>query len=366
MSIKHTILCIDDEPDNVDALERLFRKRYTILKALSAEEGLRILKTENPALIISDQRMPNMTGVEFFARSMKTHPETIRILLTGYTDIESVIGAINSGQVYRYVTKPWDPVDFTNTVDKAIERYELTAELKEKNAALTKALNELRTLDQAKTQFMMLINHELKTPLTVILSFLELMEELPLANEAKKYLDRISASAQRLKVLISDSLELVQAEAGALKVKATRTSTGELLKSNKNWEAQLSERSLHLEIDDENIKFKADQTILMNVLNRLMDNAAKFAKEKTTVRLNARSVIEGVEFEIINSGKTISKEKIEKILQPFNLDENALHHSRGTGLGLSICQALLKCHGSALRVECPSGEFRASFIIPMD
>lgn len=89
--MKHLILCVDDESDNVDALERLFRKRYEVLKATSGAEALQLLKTQSPSLIISDQRMPGMTGVEFLARSMKTHPETMRILLTGYTDIESVI-----------------------------------------------------------------------------------------------------------------------------------------------------------------------------------------------------------------------------------------------------------------------------------
>src|ERR1700748_2470560 len=99
--MKHTILCVDDEVDNVDALERLFRKRYNILKATSGAQGLELLKEHQPSLIISDQRMPNMTGVDFLAKSMRLYPDTMRILLTGYTDIDSVIDSINSGQVYR-------------------------------------------------------------------------------------------------------------------------------------------------------------------------------------------------------------------------------------------------------------------------
>src|SRR6202012_3259788 len=124
---------------------------------------------------VTDQRMPGMTGVELLSESMESTPDAVRILLTGYTDIESVIAAINSGQIYRYVTKPWDPVDLTNAVDKAIERYEMSAELKEKNAALEMALRELRVLDEAKSNFMILINHELKTPLTSMVSFLSLL-----------------------------------------------------------------------------------------------------------------------------------------------------------------------------------------------
>src|SRR5699024_806867 len=109
--MEHTILVVDDEADNVDALERLFRRKYNVLKATSGRQALELLADQKVSLIVTDQRMPNMTGVEFLAESMKSHPETIRILLTGYTDIESVISAVNSGQIYRYLTKPWDPVD---------------------------------------------------------------------------------------------------------------------------------------------------------------------------------------------------------------------------------------------------------------
>jgi two-component system, sensor histidine kinase and response regulator len=174
--MKHSILVVDDEVDNVDALERLFRRKYNVLKATSGKEALQVLSANKVSLIVTDQRMPNMTGVEFLAESMDSHPDSIRILLTGYTDIDSVISAINSGQIYRYVTKPWDPVDLANTVDKALERYELSAELKDKNAALEIALRELRSLDEAKSNFMILINHELKTPHTAMISFLDLLK----------------------------------------------------------------------------------------------------------------------------------------------------------------------------------------------
>jgi len=139
---KHTILCVDDEIDNVEALERLFRRKYTVLKATSGKEALAILdQHQNPiSLIITDQRMPEITGVEFLEKTLQTHPETVRILLTGYTDLESVIMAVNQGQIFRYITKPWDPVDLANTVDHAIERYALGQELKQKTNNLPRHL----------------------------------------------------------------------------------------------------------------------------------------------------------------------------------------------------------------------------------
>ncbi|RYZ79323.1 MAG: response regulator, partial [Proteobacteria bacterium] len=215
---KHTILCVDDEIDNVDALERLFRKKYSVLKATSGGQALQVLD-ENPgvALIISDQRMPTMTGVEFLEKAQKSHPEALRILLTGYTDIESVISAVNQGQIYRYLSKPWDSVDLTNTVDQAIEKYDISKELKKKNIELAKALNELKTLDKAKSNFMILINHELKTPLTSILSFIGLLNESNLDDEQKLFVNRISRGADKLKSIIDDVLLIVRAETRLLK-----------------------------------------------------------------------------------------------------------------------------------------------------
>ncbi len=137
---KPYLLCLDDEIDNLDALERIFRRKYNVLKASTPEEAFHILDhTPNLAVIISDQRMPLITGVEFLEKSIVSHPETIRILLTGYTDIESVIGAVNKGQIYRYITKPWDPTDLVHTVDQAYEKFSLKNELKEKNQALEQA-----------------------------------------------------------------------------------------------------------------------------------------------------------------------------------------------------------------------------------
>lgn len=147
--MKRTILCVDDEVDNVDALERLFRRQYHVLKATSGAQALQILsqQTVPVALIITDQRMPQMTGVELLEKTLTSHPETMRILLTGYTDLESVIEAINKGQIYRYLTKPWDPVDLRSAVSRAVERYDLQQELKQKNQELSKGYEELKSLD---------------------------------------------------------------------------------------------------------------------------------------------------------------------------------------------------------------------------
>jgi signal transduction histidine kinase len=363
--MKHSILCVDDEADNVDALERLFRRKYNVLKATSGAEALKILNDENVSLIVTDQRMPNMTGVEFLSASMKSHPDAIRILLTGFTDIDSVISAINSGQVYRYVTKPWDPVDLGNTVDKAIERFELSAALKEKNQALQLALKELKTLDEAKSNFMILINHELKTPLTVMISFLDLLKETDLTDEQLKYASRITASADRLQSLIHDSLELVSAETGTLPVKLTGINLKKLIAElKKDYQPQLDAKNMNLDIMLAAEDVRADAKALRSVISRLLDNAIKFGAEKSTIEFASHDLGGNVQLVLVNEGKGLKAEVLAKILRPFSLNEDIMHHSKGTGLGLSVVQAVLKRLGSQLEVESPKGKFSASFSLP--
>lgn len=366
--MKHSILCVDDEVDNVEALERLFRRKYNVLTATSGAEALKIVKQEKISLIVTDQRMPNMTGVEFLSASMKHQPDAIRILLTGYTDIESVISAINSGQVYRYVTKPWDPVDLANTVDKAIERFELSAELKEKNQALELALKELKVLDEAKSNFMILINHELKTPLTVIMSYLELMNETKIDEDQKKYLARIGGSADRLQALINDSLELVSAETGTLPIKITGVNLKKLIGDlKKEFEPALEKKSMTLDLNLEAEDVRADSKALRSVLSRLLDNAIKFGHENSSIEFSVKESGDNVlQLSLLNEGKALKPDVVAKILKPFSLDENIMHHSKGSGLGLSVVQALLKRLGSQLEVESPKGKFSASFSLPSD
>ena len=100
------VLYIDDEPHNLTAFKAAFRRDYNIYLAESAEEGKSVLDKHNIHVILSDQRMPGVTGIEFFQSILNTHPEPIRILITGYTDVNAVIDAINLGQVYKYLTNP--------------------------------------------------------------------------------------------------------------------------------------------------------------------------------------------------------------------------------------------------------------------
>ena len=120
----YKVLVVDDEPANTRMLERLLRDHYDVITEQSAAEGLEALNVHDFALIISDQRMPGMSGVDFLKRSAEVRPHCVRIILTGYTDAGDLVDALNSNVVYKYVTKPWVNTDLLQTVKRALSHYE--------------------------------------------------------------------------------------------------------------------------------------------------------------------------------------------------------------------------------------------------
>ena len=363
--MKHAILCVDDEIDNVEALERLFRRKYKVFKATSGPEALKIMKKNPVTVIISDQRMPDMTGVEFLAKSLDLQPDTIRILLTGFTDIDSVIDAINSGQIYRYVTKPWDPVDLSNAVDKAAERYELKEEIRQKNIEIQAAYDELKTLDEAKSNFMYLVNHELKTPLTAILSFIELLKESKLDPEQELFVDRISRSSFRLKRLVEDVLQIVSAETGQVNLSIEYCKPDDLIQPiPKDVKELQKSKKLKFKTSLKKNQVKADPKAIRNVVHRLLQNAVKFSEEGATIHIQNEVSKGRMKFLFTNPADPIPKKTIDRITKPFTIDEDIMNHTQGTGLGLTVSQSLLKLHDTGLDIQCHDGLIDISFELP--
>jgi response regulator RpfG family c-di-GMP phosphodiesterase len=137
------VLYIDDEAHNLISFKANFRRHFQIQTAESAAEARILLdeqqETDPFSVIVSDQRMPGMTGIEFFASILPIYPEPLRILLTGYSDLSAVIDAINVGQVYRYLQKPWNEVEVISTVNSAFEVFDL----RRKNIELTEKLIDM-------------------------------------------------------------------------------------------------------------------------------------------------------------------------------------------------------------------------------
>ena len=141
---KHTLLVVDDEADVCDSVHDLMRREFTVLKARSADEGLKLMRDNEVHIIMTDQRMPKVTGVELLKSIRVGHPQAIRMLFTGYADLDSVIAAINQGHIFKFLKKPWQPEDLEEAVREAAVEYDRIVENAETLERLRNDLMHLR------------------------------------------------------------------------------------------------------------------------------------------------------------------------------------------------------------------------------
>lgn len=159
MAFRHTILCVDDEENILSALKRVLRKEdCRLITATSGREGLEILGKEKIHLVVSDHRMPEMSGIEFLARIKECYPEIIRIVLTGYTDVDAITEAINKGHIFKFLLKPWNDQNLRLEIRQALDQYDLmeanrrlSEKVMEQNEALGKINEDLERLVQERT-----------------------------------------------------------------------------------------------------------------------------------------------------------------------------------------------------------------------
>ncbi|MDH5598150.1 MAG: response regulator, partial [Cyclobacteriaceae bacterium] len=146
--IKYSILYVDDEQVNLDVFKSTFRWYYTVHTALSGKEGLEILEKEKIDMVITDQKMPGMSGVEFLKKIIPSYPDQVRIILTGYSDIEAIAYAINEVGIYQYIQKPWDADEMRHILNKALKQYQLSLDNKQLLIDLKVANEELKQINE--------------------------------------------------------------------------------------------------------------------------------------------------------------------------------------------------------------------------
>jgi CheY-like chemotaxis protein len=205
---KARVLIVDDEKDNLNALRRLLRTHFEVFTAESGEAALDLVQKNPPFdVLVSDQRMPGMTGSQFFEKVQAFTPKSTRILLTGFADLEAVIEAVNNGHIWRYVSKPWEPDDLVQTLHQAAERTQMSLSLEKSKKELEKALNELRAKDWARERLLLILLHEFRTAPQII-------ENLKTLNDDKEASDKM-LRAQFLENL-NKRFELMASDIGVL------------------------------------------------------------------------------------------------------------------------------------------------------
>jgi signal transduction histidine kinase len=367
---KHPILIIDDEIHNLETLERTFRGIYQIHAAPSAHRALEIMDKHEIHLILADQRMPEMTGIEMLVKAKEKQPDAIRIILTAYTDVEDLIDAINKGQVYRYITKPWEPEDLKLTVRRALDHYEemiknklLMEELKQKNVQLEKQNRELLKLDDMKNKFMMVSAHELRTPLSVVSTALELLQyqATDFNQQQRELLDNAREAIDRLTEVVNDILDIITIDSNQLDLRLETISFSKVLElALVEYTEAIENRKIKFERDvDENVVLTVDRKRIVQVLKNLISNAIKFTPDGKRVVISAKNEDGICHIIVEDEGIGIDKDELEGIFDKFHSLGNPLHHSTskvkfmggGTGLGLAICRGLVKFHNGKIWAE---------------
>ena len=382
--MRHTILVVDDEPDVVKSVQDLLRLDYNVLGTTSTSEAMEILCREMVHVVMTDQRMPEMTGVELLKSIRGEHPEAIRLLFTGYADIHAVIDAINQGNVYRYITKPWEPEeletvirDACNHYDLLVERKQLMVELHKKNTALADANKALTEANQLKQAFIQVASHELRTPLTILLGLSKLALREPASSDhLQEFLKRIDQAAERLRRLIEQIVTMLSVEKFDLVLEREQVELTQLLQQAADDIrpfAELRHQKLIVNLPEKLGVATLDREKIRESVNHLLLNAIKFTPDAGMITLNARREGQNTIVDVIDTGKGIPCEDLPKLFQPFFTSKDVSKHSsghyefgkRGLGLGLTVVKAFVDKHGGTVKVNCgPEGGSTFTLTIP--
>ncbi len=353
---KIKVLYIDDEANNLVSFKAMFRHDYQVLVAGSAEAGLEIVE-QHPDLkiIFCDQRMPEKTGVQFFREIAHKYPAPVRMLITGYVDIESVINAINHGHVYRYLTKPWREEDVRSAIEEGFKYYATSSMLNIK-------IRELQETNAELDKFTYSVTHDIRGPVVSILGALQIMKNLDSVEEMKELLEMMEQSAEKVKDLITNIHAYYNLKRGNLNIQDIRFMelTEELVHLH-NIDANLNRVIISTDIEQEEV-FRSDLTVLQLIFNNLLTNAIKYQRREETnkyVNLKIRVHRGNAEIVIEDNGIGIEPEYTEEIFEMFF---RATKESVGSGFGLyNVKDALNKLNGT-IRVESSVDEGTRFFI----
>jgi signal transduction histidine kinase len=301
-------------------------------------------------------------------KAKKLSPASTRILLTGYTDVESIVDAINRGNIYRYVAKPWDPKDLQLTLKQANESYRLRQELEEKNRALVKANEELKNaleglklLDRAKARFLSLVSHELNTPLTVLSSFVQLLEQTKTAlpGEVQKAISSISNASLRFSEIVGEVITYVRLESGQTLASESIDFQAEADRLLKEMKAALAKKNLNGIVRGSGTG-KGDLEKMKLALQKVFADAIERAKPQTDLIIDIQKKDVGIEFSLLRSGDPLP----EIAFQPLEAGGTVLHHHKNLGLALAICKLIVESHGGKIVGGKEQGMEKLTFIFP--
>lgn len=346
---KIKVLYIDDEPNNLVSFKASFRFKYNILIANNANEAIERL-SENPdiAVILSDQKMPGKTGVEFFEEIYATYPNVIRILITGFTDIDAVINAINKGHVFRYIKKPWDEQDVISAIEEAYKFYVTSSMLVLKNTELQKAYDELDKFAYSAT-------HDMRGPILSVLGIIDLTKSSDDISEVKEMIDMVENAMLKLDNYIQNLHDHYSIRRGELNI--TNIDFKDIMQDLSDMydiTGRLKKINFKKTVKQESI-FRSDDISIKIIASNLLSNAFKYQKKN-----GSEEKYVGIDISVSNNVATITVEDNgigipEKNLKNvFSMFFRGASDEIGSGFGLyNVNDALSKING---KIELTSTE----------
>jgi two-component system sensor histidine kinase/response regulator len=340
MAEKIKILYVDDEIDNLTGFKATLRLDYQVYTAVDIPTAVDYLvKHPDIRIIFCDQKMPHKTGVEFFEETRSTFPLPIRILITGHSDVESVIDAINRGNIFRFVKKPWVEADLVSAIEEANKFYQTNSVLTVKNNELQKAYSEL-------DKFAYSVSHDIRGPLSGILGAINVAHEMYDIAEMKEMLFLMEKSLKKLDTYILSMHDYYSLQRGELSIADIDfNKVGDGFKDIYRILASTSNVDFTINIDQRE-PFRNDIVPIKLILNNLLSNAFKYQNKTATNKSVALSieVYKGMAtIQVKDTGIGILGNHIGEI---FNLFYRASSQEAGSGFGLyNVKSALLKLNG---------------------
>ncbi len=207
----HTVLCVDDEENILHSLKRLLRKEgYRLLTANSGTDGLGVLENNDVHLIVSDQRMPEMSGTEFLGKVKENYPDAIRIVLTGYTDVDSITESINKGHIYKFILKPWNDHNLKLEIKQGLEQYDLMQSNKRLNQKVLQQNEELKRINENLEDLVKKRTKELEIQNQALELSQAVLEDLPISI--------IGVSSEMMIVLINTKAQSLAFNNGNIEI----------------------------------------------------------------------------------------------------------------------------------------------------
>lgn len=344
---KMSILYIDDEHENLTLFKGNFRREFEIVTEAQPALALELIGNKKFDIIITDQRMPDMSGVEFLEKALTISPSSVRILLTGFVDIATARDAINRGKVFYYINKPWNKEDLLFVLLKAVDHSILIRENKNLIEKLKEAVGELET-------FLYRASHDLRAPISTQLGLISLLK-LQLQGSSTEYLykmeevvAKLEATIEKIHILSQISNEKL-AEAGELSLTCSSIVSSVLEKFNEN--IQADKFTVITEIDEPNLKISYSQKIKI-LLSYIIQNSVQYHRpsetnKKITIRCIHNKENNTLNLSVEDNGIGISNEHIENV---FNAFYRGTFESTGNGLGLYLVKKICDYLGGTVSI----------------